>query len=177
MPTTFLEGLLSGLHHPAVGLDHLVFLVVLGVAAALMRAGVLTILAFVATAVIGTYARAVNFDYPYVEQLVSLSVVVAGLLIAFGLGAKKLIWLPLAAVAGLLHGYAFGEEVLGADGPVIAAYMIGVTVVCLAIALAVMLVSSKVLALSDPGSRLLRIAGALVAVLGIVLLAQLTMAT
>ena len=81
MPTTFLEGLLSGLHHPAVGLDHLAFIVALGVAAALMRAGIPVILAFVATAAIGTYARAVNFDYPYVEQLVSLSVVVAGLLI------------------------------------------------------------------------------------------------
>jgi urease accessory protein len=177
MPTTILEGLLSGLHHPAVGLDHLAFIVVLGVVAALMRAGSPLILAFAATAAIGTYVRAVNFDYPYVEQLVSLSVVVAGLLIALGLGAKKFIWLPLALIAGLLHGYAFGEEVLGAEAPVIAAYIVGVTVVSAAIALAVMLLSSKVLALSDAGSRLLRIAGALVAVLGIVLLAQLMMAT
>jgi urease accessory protein len=173
MPTTFLEGLLSGFHHPAVGLDHLAFIVVLGVAGALTRAGTLMIVAFVATAAIGTYGRAVNFDYPYVEQLVAMTVVAAGLLIALGLGAKRLIWLPLALIAGLLHGYAFGEEVLGGDGPVIVAYMIGVTAACLAVALAVMLLSSKVPALSDPGSRVLRIAGALVGVLGIVLLAQL----
>lgn len=177
MPTTFLEGLVSGLQHPALGLDHLVFLVVLGVAAALTRAGLPTILAFLATAAIATYGRAVNFDYPYVEQLVALTVIAAGALFALGLGAKKLIWLSFAAVAGLLHGYAFGEEVLGADGPVIAAYIIGGTVACAVIALAVMLLASRVSALSDPGSRLLRIAGALVAVLGIVLLAQLMMAT
>ena len=153
------------------------FIVVLGIVAPLMRAGIPMILAFVATAAIGTYARAVNFDYPYVEQLVSLSVVAAGLLIALGLGARKLIWVPLALIAGLLHGYAFGEEVLGADGPVIAAYMIGVTVVCLAIVLAAMLLSSKVLFLSEAGSRPLRIGGALVSILGIILLAQLMMQT
>jgi urease accessory protein len=130
MPTTFLEGLLSGLSHPALGLDHLAFIVVLGVAAALTRAGIPLILTFVATAAVATYARAINFDYPYVEQLVALTVVAAGVLVALGLGARRLIWLPFAAVAGLLHGYAFGEEVLGADGPVIAAYVIGGTVTC-----------------------------------------------
>jgi urease accessory protein len=40
MPTTFLDGLLSGLQHPALGLDHLAFIVVLGVAAAFTRAGI-----------------------------------------------------------------------------------------------------------------------------------------
>ena len=175
MPTTILEGLQSGLTHPVVGLDHLAFILVLGVVAALMRAGIPLILAFIATAAIGTYIRAVNFDFPFVEQLVALSVVVAGLLVALGLGAKQPIWLLFAAVAGLLHGYAFGETVLGADGPVIAAYMVGVAVVCSVIALGVMLLASKVLALSDARWGPLRLAGALVAILGIYLFAQLFM--
>ncbi len=162
---------MSGLQHPVVGLDHLAFIVVLGVVAALTRAGTPLILGFLATAAIGTCARAANFDYPFVEQLVSLSVVLAGLLIALGLGAKKVLWLPLALIAGLLHGYAFGEEALGADRPVIAAYMLGVTVVCSALLVAVMLLASKIL--PDAGSRTLRLAGALVGILGIVLLAQL----
>jgi hypothetical protein len=50
-----------------------VFIVVLGVVAALTCAGIPTILAFLATAPIATYARAVNFDYPYVERLVALT--------------------------------------------------------------------------------------------------------
>jgi urease accessory protein len=173
MPTTFLEGLLSGLQHPALGLDHLAFIVVLGVAAALARAGLLLILAFVATTAVATYARAINFDYPYVEQLVALTVIVAGVLIALGLGARKLVWLPFAAVAGLLHGYAFGEEVLGADGAPIAAYIIGGTVACAAIAYAAKLIASWVPGLSDARWWPLRVAGVLVAVLGVYLLAQL----
>jgi urease accessory protein len=125
------------------------------------------------TTAIATYGRAVNFDYPYVEQLVALTVVAAGVLFALGLGAKKLIWLPFAAIAGVLHGYAFGEEVLGADGPVVAAYIIGGTVACAAIALAVRLVTSRVPGLSDARWWPLRLAGVLVAVLGAYLLAPL----
>ena len=173
MPTTFLEGLLSGLTHPALGLDHLAFILVLGVVAALIPAGIPLIAVFIATAAIGTLVHAVNFDFPLSEQLVALSVLVAGLLIALGLGARQLIWLPVAGVAGLLHGYAFGEEILGADGAVIAAYIVGVVIVCSVIALGVMQIASKVLALSDARSRSLRVAGALISILGIVLLAQL----
>jgi urease accessory protein len=173
MPTTFLEGLLSGLSHPALGLDHLAFIVVLGVVAALVPGGIPVIATFVGTAILGTLVHAANFEFALSEQLVALSVLIAGLLIALGLGARQLIWLPFVGVAGLLHGYAFGEEILGADGPVIAAYLIGVVVVCSVIALAVMQIASKVLALSDAGWWPLRIAGTVIAVVGIVLLAQL----
>lgn len=177
MPTTFLEGLLSGLSHPAVGLDHLAFVVVLGVVAALVSAGIPLIAAFIATAAIGTVVHAVNYDFPLSEQLVALSVVIAGVLIALGLGAKQLIWLPFAGIAGLLHGYAFGETVLGADGMVIGAYVIGVVAVCSVIALGIMLVASRVLGLSDARWPPLRAAGALVGILGIVLLVQLMLST
>jgi urease accessory protein len=56
MPTTFLEGLLSGVQHPALGLDHLVFIVVLGVAAALTRGAIPMIGAFLAAAAIAPTA-------------------------------------------------------------------------------------------------------------------------
>jgi urease accessory protein len=173
MPTTFLEGLLSGLSHPAIGIDHLAFLVTLGVVAAMMPAGIAMIASFVAAATVGELIHAANVELPLSEQLVAVSVIAAGLLIALGLGARQLIWLPFAGAAGLLHGYAFGEEILGADGIVIAAYLTGVVIVCSVIALGVMQFASKVLALSDAGSRPLRVAGALIGLLGIVLLAQL----
>ena len=80
MPTTFLEGLLSGLSHPSVGLDHLAFILLLGVVAALIPAGLALIAAFAATAAVGAAVHAVNFDFPLSEQLVALSVVLAGAL-------------------------------------------------------------------------------------------------
>jgi len=175
MPTTFLEGLLSGLSHPVVGLDHLAFIVVLAVVAALVSARIPLIATFVAAAAIGTVVHAVNFDFPFSEQLVALSVIIAGTLIALGLGAKQLIWLPFAGIAGLLHGHAFGETVLGADGIVIGAYVIGVVIVCSVIALGITLVASKMPWLSDTRWPPLRVAGALVGILGIVLLVQLIM--
>jgi urease accessory protein len=117
--------------------------------------------------------HAANFDFALSEQLVALSVLIAGALIALGLGARQLIWLPFVGVAGLLHGYAFGEAILGADGIVIAAYLIGVVIVCSVIAVAVMQIASKVLALSDAGWWPLRVAGALIGVVGVALLVQL----
>ena len=38
-PTTFAEGLISGLAHPVLGLDHLVFLLAAGLAAGALRLG------------------------------------------------------------------------------------------------------------------------------------------
>jgi urease accessory protein len=175
MPTTIFEGLMAGLHHPAVGFDHLAFILTLGVVAALIPAGGALIAAFVATAAIGAWAHGVNYDFPLSEQFVAASVILAGLLVVLGLGARQIVWLPVGAIAGLLHGYAFGEEVLGADGPVIAAYLVGIVVVCAAIAVGVMQLTSRVLRLSDARSGPLKIGGALVAALGVVLLVQLIM--
>jgi len=50
-----------------------------------------------------------------------------------------------AVIAGLAHGYAFGETVLGANLDVTATYMAGVVGTVVAITVAVMLVTSKVL--------------------------------
>ena len=135
------------------------------------------IASFIATAVIGAVVHAINFDFPLSEQLVAVSVIAAGALVGLGLGARQQIWLPFAAVAGLLHGYAFGETILGSDAIVIGAYLIGVVVICAVIAVGVMLIASKVVGPADAGALPLRIAGALVAALGVFLLVQLIMSS
>jgi urease accessory protein len=80
MPTTFLEGLWSGIGHPAIGLDHLTFVVVLGIVAAMAPAGATMIASFVVAA--GVVIHAANFEFALSEQLVSFSVVIAGVLLA-----------------------------------------------------------------------------------------------
>src|SRR5262249_54705679 len=129
MPTTLLEGLLSGITHPAVGLDHLTFMLVIGLVAGLANASLLIIACFVVI-------HAANFDFACSEQLVAISVILAGLLLLMGYGSKRSIWLPFAAIAGLVHGYAFGETVLGANLDVTAAYMAGILAIVVAITVA-----------------------------------------
>src|SRR5262249_17358675 len=107
MPTTLLEGLLSGITHPIAGVDHLTFMVAIGLAAALAEASLLVIAFFVAASLVGIVVHAANFDFAYSEQLVAISVILAGLLLLMGYGSKRSIWLPFAVITGLVHGYAF----------------------------------------------------------------------
>jgi len=173
MPTTVLEGLLSGIRHPAIGLDHLTFVVVLGMVAAMIPAGVAMIASFVVAATVGVLIHAANVEFLLSEQLVSVSVVLAGVLLVLGLGGRQLIWLPFAVVAGLLHGYAFGETILGADWAVVGAYIAGVVIFTSVAAYGVKLATSKVMRLSDAHSIQLRSIGAVVGCIGIYLLVSL----
>src|SRR5215475_7242971 len=159
MPTNLLEGLLSGITHPALGLDHLTFMVVIGLVAALANTSLLVIGCFVAASLVGIVVHAANFDFAYSEQLVAISVILAGLLLLTGYGSKRSIWLPFALLAGLVHGYAFGETILGANLDVL-----------VAITVAIMLVISKVLKVSDAQSIPVRAAGGVFAMIGIYLL-------
>ncbi len=169
-PTTFFEGLLSGLGHPVIGPDHLAFVIAIGIAAALVPAGLSLIALFVAASTAGVLIHAAALDLPLVEPLVSTSVIIAGLLIAAGRGANQPPWLALAAIAGLLHGYAFGEAVIGAERGVIGAYLIGLACIMSAIA-AAMLVSGRVLRRSDASAAGLRGGGVALAATGAVMLA------
>ena len=53
LPQTFLQGLLSGLAHPVIGLDHLAAIVGVGILAALAGRGVGPVLAFSAAMIAG----------------------------------------------------------------------------------------------------------------------------
>jgi urease accessory protein len=167
MPITVLEGLLAGFQHPAVGLDHLTFMIVIGIAAALVPAGTAVIASFVVTSLVGALIHGVNFDFRYSEHAVATSVMMAGILLLIGYGGKRAAWLPFAIVAGLIHGYAFGATILGADWPVIGAYLIGILGTITAIPVAVMPLASKALRLPNACSPLLRAAGGVIVCLGI----------
>ena len=173
MPTTLLEGLLSGISHPAVGLDHLTFMVVVGLVAALMPSGAALIASFVVASLIGVVIHAANYDFAYSEQLVAATVILAGLLLIAGYGSRRSIWLTFAVIAGLIHGYAFGETILGANRDVAGAYMLGVLGTVIAITAAVTLVVSKGWKVSDAASVPVRAVGAVVAAIGIYLLIAL----
>src|SRR5262249_49600179 len=167
MPTNLMEGLLSGITHPVVGLDHLTFMVVIGLVAALANTSLLVIGCFVAASVAGIFVHAANFDFAYSEQLVAVSVILAGLLLLMGYGSMRSIWLPFAVSAGLVHGYAFGETILGANLDVTAVYMTGVVGGLVAITVSMLLVVSRVLEVSDAQSIPVRAAGAVIAMIGI----------
>ncbi len=136
LPSTLSEGLLSGLGHPVIGLDHLAFLVAAGLIAGVAALSPLAPLAFVAASLAGVALHLALVDLPATEPVVALSVAAAG---AALIGARAFrpagLWAACFAFAGLFHGYAYGESIIGAEPAPLGAYLVGLALVQSAIAL------------------------------------------
>ena len=127
MPSTFEQGLVSGLAHPIIGLDHLAFIVAAAWLIAKLPAGVRFGLAavFVLGSLLGTVLHVNLIDLPGSELLVALSVLVAGVLVwSRKLKAVQFLWV-LLPLAGVFHGYAYGESIVGAESSALYAYLLG----------------------------------------------------
>jgi urease accessory protein len=133
-PSNGWEGLLSGLAHPVLGLDHLAFVVAAGLIAALHRRGAVIPIAFVAASLIGTRVHALAWTLPATELWISWSVLLFGALL-MARRQRLALSAALAAGAGVFHGYAYGESIVGAESTPLAAYLLGLALVQLAIGL------------------------------------------
>jgi urease accessory protein len=128
-PATALEGVLSGLAHPVIGVDHFPFIVGLGVACYYFAQPLPVVLAFLGAALLGSLLYLLQPGLlPYADAWVAARLLALGLLFlrtrtgpAPGIGTVA----ALLALAGVLHGYAYGEAVLGAEAAPVVAYLIG----------------------------------------------------
>ncbi len=135
VPTNGWQGLLSGLAHPVLGLDHLAFVVAAGLVAAFHRRGALAPLAFVAASLAGTGVHLLALDLPAPELMISLSVLLFGALLVVRPEANLVVVAGLAAAAGVFHGFAYGGSIVGAETAPLGAYLVGLAAVQLGIAL------------------------------------------
>lgn len=171
LPTSFMQGLLSGMAHPVIGPDHFAFIIAIGIAAAIVPGGIGVIAAFLAASTLGVLAHLAALDLPMAEALVASSLIVAGGLVTFGRRAGAGPWLALAIFAGLIHGYAFGESIVGADRNVVGAYLIGLACVSGAVAAGIMLFTRAFVAPRKAFEAHLRTAGVVLGSAGVVMLA------
>ncbi|MFK8182084.1 MAG: HupE/UreJ family protein [Phormidesmis sp.] len=145
-PQTLIEGFISGLGHPVLGLDHLAFVIAIGLLAAVVRQGWTVPVAFLIAALMGTGIHLSSVDLPAPELVISASVLLFGLLAA----TRKALSVPavvaLTGLAGMFHGYAYGEAVVGAEPTPLAAYLIGFTAIQGAIAFTAYLLSRRAIA-------------------------------
>ncbi|MBE9140168.1 HupE/UreJ family protein [Nodosilinea sp. LEGE 07088] len=157
--TTFLEGFLSGLGHPVIGFDHLIFVISIGLLASTVARGFWIPIAFVSTALMGTGLHLMLVDMPMVEVIISASVLVSGILLAKLEKPNTALLAVLASVAGLFHGYAYGEAIIGATAVPLTAYLIGFTLIQAVIALSAYKVAAIVQRSSVVRPNFLRFAG------------------
>jgi urease accessory protein len=171
-PSTFMEGFLSGIGHPVIGIDHLAFIIAIGLAAGFVGSGsgIGIIAGFIAASSLGVLAHVIELNVPLVEPIVAVSVIIAGAALAIGVTAARGGWLLLAIIAGLFHGYAFGETIVGAERSVIGAYLIGLAIVEAVIAALAMMASRRLLLPVGQSMTGLRATGGALAALGLFLL-------
>jgi len=137
-PTTFWDGLLSGLGHPVVGLDHLAAIIAVGCLAAMQPKGAWLVVCYVIATVVGATAHIGEATVPNAEVFVALSVVALGLIVFRKAPLRRDLAFALFAACGLINGYALGATIAGAQRTPIVAYFIGLALIQTAIALAIM---------------------------------------
>jgi urease accessory protein len=169
-PSNFAEGFLSGLAHPIIGIDHLAFVIAIGLLAAVTTQGILLVPAFLLTAACGTGIHLLSLDLPAPEILISLSVIALGALLIWNQKLPLSALLGLAAFAGLFHGYAYGEAIIGAEATPIVAYLIGFTAIQLIIALLAKTAGERATRMAPSATSWSRLSGGAICLVGAVFL-------
>jgi urease accessory protein len=165
LPQTFLQGLLSGFGHPVIGVDHLAAIVGVGILAALAGRSAAVVLAFSVAVIAGVALHLSGIDLPASDLFVGLTTLLIGALViarqSMGAGLAALLF----AVAGLVHGYALGESIVGAEASPLVAYLLGLLIMQTAIGV-VVYAAVRSLARWPARTTGLTVAGVLVALAG-----------
>ncbi len=121
---TAVQGLLSGIGHPLLGPDHLLFLLAIAlIGLQRPRAWVIPLLAAgLAGSVLSQFIPLPDAAAPWAEALVSLSLAVEGLM---ALTVTSTTWLlPLV----VLHGFLLGSTIVGAEPTPLVTYFLGLLI-------------------------------------------------
>lgn len=176
LPANLFEGIMSGFGHPIIGFDHLAFVIASGLIALKVTGGIMIPVAFVIATAIGAGIHLAAIDLPIPEIIIAGSVVLFGILLAIKGGKKKnseyrLRITGIAVLAGIFHGFAYGEGIFGAEPTPMIAYLIGFTLIQLTVALLSYLLANQLIKrvrLKD----LTRFVGSAIAACGIIFLSS-----
>jgi len=174
IPTNFFEGFLSGLAHPVIGIDHLAFVVAIGLIAVGQIGGALIPAGFLLAALIGTGIHLLSLDLPGAEIVIALSVIAFGAMLAIPSKPNTATLTILSAIAGLFHGYAYGEAIIGAGMMPLVAYLLGFTVIQYVVAMLARSVGNRIMQTTATKSRqVMRLCGLAIGSVGIVFITNL----
>ena len=165
-PATALDGFLSGIGHPVIGVDHLIFVIGAGVLAARVRRGFLLPLLFVFASALAVCFRYARPEVPLSEFWVAGSLLVLALVMLVFSAPRGAIVAVLFVLAGAIHGYALAEGIVGAERTPLFFYLAGLKLTLIVIAY---LAWGATLALfkARPGLPLYRLTGAAIGVAGL----------
>jgi urease accessory protein len=129
LPQTFAQGLLSGFGHPVIGLDHLAFVIGIGLIAALVPRGLIAFGAFIGGCLAGCVIHLFSVDLPIVEPIIAASIIATGIVLLLQQHIGAIVFAIGIGITGIFHGYAYGESIIGAEASVLGAYLIGFSLI------------------------------------------------
>ena len=129
LPVTFLDGFLSGLGHPIIGIDHLAFILGMGLVSSLHRNPYFLPVAFLTGTLCGIFLKLTLIEFHMIEFTVACSVILLGALVLRGKHLKVANIICIFAAAGVLHGYAYGDSIVGSEAAPLTAYLMGLLAV------------------------------------------------
>jgi urease accessory protein len=115
----------------------LAFLIAVGIAVGVGGLNLALPVLFVAASAIGVALHVNGMSLPGAELIVASSVVIVGVLIASGRAVPFIAWAGVFGLAGLAHGYAYGESIFGAEPTPLGAYLLGLVIIQSALAVGV----------------------------------------
>jgi urease accessory protein len=127
-PATLVQGLVSGLGHPVIGLDHLAFILAAGVLASTYARGWILPIVFVVASTLGAALHVHGFDLPAAEWWIGSTLLLMAAVIVRRGRSYGTATLVLFAVAGYAHGYALAESIVGAEPTPLAGYFTGLMI-------------------------------------------------
>ena len=114
-------GLMAGLTHPLVGLDHLLAMIAVGIWAGQLGGRAVWLIPLTFVSVMAAAATLASFGLllPLMEPAIACSVLVLGLLIAGSVRLPTSVGALLVSLFAVFHGYAHGLELPQAGSPIL----------------------------------------------------------
>ena len=114
-------GLMAGLTHPFVGLDHLLAMIAVGIWAGQLGGRAVWLIPLTFVSVMAAAATLASFGLllPFMEPAIACSVLVLGLLIAGSVRLPTSVGVLLVSLFAVFHGYAHGLELPQAASPIL----------------------------------------------------------
>lgn len=133
LPATATDGLLSGLGHPVIGTDHLLFIIGASILAARFERGWVLPVVFVIASTGVVALRHAGADAALGELPVGASLIALGIILLAAWRPGQAIVAALFLAGGVIHGHALGEAIVGAEQAPLLAYLAGLTIIQCAI--------------------------------------------
>lgn len=158
----------SGFLHPLSGADHVLAMIAVGLAAALLGGRSLLVIpgTFVLMMAAGFVAALVGMQIPLVEPMILASTVVIGLTVALAWPASSAVIALVVGCFAFFHGYAHGSELAGQNALVFGTGFVLATGLLHAVGIVTGLAAVRLM----PGTAALRVAGGAAALGGVFLL-------